>query len=130
MSTTSLRLETSAAPAPRGTRAHAAGAARPLEMLSLERLHLVSLLTVGRRPVLVGEVAEELNHLLSEMAASSGYRLVSAAMNPDRLDVLVELGGLHRPESVTRELRGLTSLRMLQAFPGLRLKLRSNRMWD
>jgi hypothetical protein len=44
--------------------------------------------------------------------------------------VLVELGGLHRPESVTRELRGLTSLRLLQSFPGLRLKLRSNRMWD
>ena len=119
MSTSSLRLKTSVAPA-----------VRPVEMLSLERLHLVSLQTIGRRPVLVGEVEAELNRLLAEMAAHSGYRVVSVAMNPDRLDVLVELNGLHRPESVTREMRGLTSLRLLQAFPGLRIRLRSNLLWD
>ncbi|HVP38022.1 MAG TPA: transposase [Candidatus Saccharimonadales bacterium] len=101
-----------------------------MELLSLDRLHQVSLLTVGRRPVLVGAVAVELNRLLAELAANSGYRLISAAMNPDRLDVLVELGGLHRAESVSRELRGLTSLRLMQAFPKLRLQLRSNRLWD
>ncbi len=99
-------------------------------VVSLESLHLVSLLTVGRKPVLVGDVAFELNQALEEIAEQSGYRLVSVAASPDRLDMLVELNGLHRRESVTRELRGLTSLRLMQAFPGLRLKLRSNRVWD
>ncbi|MBI5836156.1 MAG: transposase [Candidatus Eisenbacteria bacterium] len=116
-----------------GAGAGAAGTAqgkRAVEMVALECLHLVSLFTVGRKPVLVGDVAFELNQALEELSEQSGYRLVSVATNPDRLDVLVELDGLHRPESVTREVRGLTSLRLMQAFPALRLKLRSNRLWD
>ena len=99
-------------------------------LLSLDRLHLVSLTSVGRRPVLVGELAEEARRLVMELADHNGYRVVSCVLQPERLEVLVELSVLHRSESVTRELRGLTSLQLMQRFPALRVKLKANRLWE
>ena len=103
---------------------------RAAALLSLERLHQVSLVPVGRKPVLAGELAAELKRQVLQLADLSGYRVISLALRPDRFDVLLELSGLNRRESVTRELRGLTSLRLMQAFPWIRVKLKSNHLWD
>jgi REP element-mobilizing transposase RayT len=107
-----------------------AGAPGATELLSIEHLHLVSLTTSGRKPVLVGELARELRQMVTELAAQSGYRVVSLAIGPDRIDILTELSGLHRPQSISRELRGMTSLRLMQHFPWLRLRMRSSRLWE
>ena len=106
------------------------GAPGASELLSLEHLHLVSLTTAGRKPVLVGELARELRQMVAELAAHAGYRVVSLAIGPDRIDILTELSGLHRPQSISRELRGMTSLRLMQHFPWLRLRMRSSRLWE
>ncbi len=102
----------------------------PAEMLSLDRLHLITLTPAGQRPVLTGELAAELRRLILEMADQSGYQVVSLNISPARMSVLLELNGLHRPESVTRELRGVTGLRLMQSHPWLRVRLGANRMWE
>src|SRR5262245_43749294 len=91
----------------------------PVEPPSLQHLHLVALSPLGRKPILAGDLATELRRLLIELAEHGGYRLVSVSMAPDRLHVLVELSGLHRPESIAREIKGLTGLRLMQSFPWL-----------
>lgn len=107
-----------------------APAIRSMHTLSLEHMHQVSLVPFGKKAVLQGELAEELKRQVLQLAEHSGYRVISMAMRPDRFDVLVELTGLHRRESVSRELRGLTSLRLMQAFPWIRVKLKANRFWE
>lgn len=102
---------------------------RSLGPIPLDRLHLVALEPVGHKPVLSGNVAAELTRAFMEIAAHSGYRVMSVSILPDHVNLVVELGGLHRAESVTRELRGLSSLRLMQSFPSLRLKLRANHLW-
>ena len=102
----------------------------PVEPLSLDHLHHVSLTPLGRKAILGGDLASELRRLLIELADHGGYRLVSVSMAPDRLNVLLELNGLHRPESISREIKGLTGLRLMQSFPWLRGKLKANRLWE
>ena len=104
--------------------------AGPADLVSVERMHLVSLTPIRHMPVLTGDVAVEVTRVLLEIAAQSGYRILSASVSPDRVDVLVELDGLHRPESVTRELKGLSSLRLMQSFPALRVRLKAHRLWE
>jgi REP element-mobilizing transposase RayT len=105
---------------------NSAGASAPV---ALEHLHHVCLEPVAHSPVLCGHVAAELPKVFMEIAANSGYRIISVSISPDHVNLLVELDPMHRPESVTRELRGLSSLRLMQSFPGLRLRLRANHLW-
>ncbi len=115
--------------APRPSRDAAQGG-RAAELRSMERMHLVSLSTVRQSPVLQGSLASSLRRMVGEMAENSGYQVLSVLFTPSRMDVLLELTGLHRPQSVTRELKGLTSLRLFQQFPALRVKLKSHHLWE
>jgi len=86
--------------------------------------------TRGRRPVLRDRHAAFLHDLIRQICDERGYARVSAAVESDRVHVLVGLRPSQSIASVVREIKGRCATAMMTQFPELRVWLKSNLAWD
>lgn len=92
--------------------------------------YLITWSTRGRRPVLKARHLEALQELVRTACADRGYDLVEIVSGADHVHVLVGLKPEQSVASVVRELKGRTTMTLLQQFPELRVWLRGNLVWD
>src|SRR5262249_62153044 len=97
------------------------------EPLYRSQLHyLVSWGTRGRRPVLRDRHVEAVRELVRTACEERGIALVEVVAGHDHVCALFGLKPAQSVASAVRELKGGTSLALLQRFPELRVWLRGN----
>ena len=101
------------------------------EPLYRSQLHyLVTWSTRGRRPVLRDRHIEAVHELVRATCEDRGIALVEVVAGHDHVHALFGLKPAQSVASAVRELKGRTSLALLQRFPELRVWLRGNLVWD
>ena len=101
------------------------------EPLYRSQLHyLVTWSTRGRRPVLKERHTQALLSLIRTVCEERGFGLVEVVAGHDHVHVLVGLKPAQSVASAVRELKGRTSMALLERFPELRVWLRGNLVWD
>lgn len=101
------------------------------EPLYRSRLHyLVTWSTRGRRPVLKDRHINALQTLIRTTSEDRGFGLVEVVAGHDHVHVLFGLKPAQSVASAVRELKGRTSMALLERFPELRVWLRGNLVWD
>ena len=101
------------------------------EPLYRSQLHyLVTWSTRGRRPVLKERHIEALQALIRSACDDRSFGLVEVVAGPDHVHVLFGLKPAQSVASAVRELKGRTSMTLLERFPELRVWLRGNLVWD
>ena len=101
------------------------------EPLYRSQLHfLVTWSTRGRRPVLKDRHIEAIHELITTTCEDRGFALVRVVVGPDHVHVLLGLKPAQSVASAVRELKGRTTMTLLERFPELRVWLRGNLVWD
>lgn len=101
------------------------------EPLYRSQLHyLVTWSTRGHRPVLKDRHIEALQALIRTTSEDRDFGLVEVVVGHDHMHVLFGLKPAQSVASAVRELKGRTSLALLERFPELRVWLRGNLVWD
>lgn len=101
------------------------------EPMYRSQLHyLVTWSTRGRRPVLKEKHIEALHALIRQACEDRDFALVEVVASQDHLHVLFGLRPTQSVASAVRELKGRTSMTLLQLHPELRVWLRGNLLWD
>ncbi len=101
------------------------------EPLYRSQLHyLVTWSTRGRRPVLKERHITALDALIRAACDDRGISLVEVVAGPDHVHVLFGLKPAQSVASAVRELKGRTTMTLLERFPELRVWLRGNFVWD
>ena len=101
------------------------------EPLYRSQLHyLVTWSTRGRRPVLKDRHLEAIHTLVRSACEDRGIALVEVVAGADHVHVLFGLKPAQSVASAVRELKGRTSMALLQDYPELRVWLRGNLVWD
>ncbi|NOT33472.1 MAG: IS200/IS605 family transposase [Candidatus Eisenbacteria bacterium] len=95
------------------------------------RLHyLVTWSTRGRRPVMKDRHAVTLESLIRTLCEERGFEVVDLAVGLDHVHVLMGLRPAQSIASAIRELKGRTSVVLLERHPELRVWLGGNLVWD
>lgn len=92
--------------------------------------YLVTWGTRGRRSVLRERHVDAIEAQLQSICAAHGISLLEVAAGSDHVHVLLALKPTQSIATVVRQLKGGTSLSLLNRFPELRVWLRGNLMWD
>ena len=101
------------------------------EPLYRSQLHyLVTWSTRGRRPVLKDRHFEAIQTLVRSVCEERGIELVELVTGADHVHVMFGLKPAQSVASAVRELKGRTSMSLMQDFPELRVWLRGNLVWD
>jgi putative transposase len=101
------------------------------EPLYRSQLHyLVTWSTRGRRPVLKDRHLDAIRALVQKTCEERGIELVEVIAGADRVHVLFGLKPAQSVASAVRELKGRTTMTLLQDFPELRVWLSGNLVWD
>jgi putative transposase len=101
------------------------------EPIYRSQLHyLITWSTRGRRPVLKDRHLEAIQSLVRAACDERGYELVEVVAGADHVHVLVGLKPAQSVASAVRELKGRTTMSLLQSHPELRVWLRGNLVWD
>ena len=101
------------------------------EPLYRSQLHyLVSWYTRGRRPVLKDRHRALLGDMVTGLCEERGITLLEISAAQDHVHVLFGLRPAQSVASAVRELKGRTTMALLQRFPELRVWLRGNLVWD
>ena len=101
------------------------------EPLYRSQLHyLVTWSTRGRRPVLKERHIEALHTLIRSACEDRGFGLVEVVAGHDHVHVLFGLKPAQSVASAVRELKGRSTMALLERFPELRVWLRGNFVWD
>lgn len=101
------------------------------EPLYRSKLHyLVTWGTRGRRGVLRIRHVRALQELIQSVADERGIALIETSVAPDHVHVLFALRPTQSVATAVRELKGRTSVTMLERFPELRVWLRGNLLWE
>ena len=101
------------------------------EPLYRSQLHyLVTWSTRGRRPVLKERHIDALHSLIRATCEDRGFGLVEVVAGHDHVHVLFGLKPAQSVASAVRELKGRSTMALLERFPELRVWLRGNLVWD
>ncbi len=92
--------------------------------------YLVTWSTRGRRPVLKDRHIEAIRVLIRSACEDRGIALVEVVVGADHVHVLFGLKPAQSVASAVRELKGRTTMALLERFPELRVWLRGNFVWD
>ena len=105
--------------------------AKDWEPMYRSQLHyLVTWNTRARRPVLKERHVEALKALIRQACEDRDIELIEVVAGQDHIHVLVGLRPAQSVASAVRELKGRTSMMLLQNHPELRVWLRGNLLWD
>ena len=101
------------------------------EPLYRSQLHyLVTWSTRGRRPVLKDRHIQAIHELIRAACEDRGFALVEVVAGADSVAALFGLKPAQSVASAVRELKGRTTMALLQDYPELRVWLRGNLVWD
>ena len=101
------------------------------EPLYRSQLHyLVTWSTRGRLPVLKERHIAAIHELIRSACEDRDINLVDVVAGHDHVHVLFGLKPAQSVASAVRELKGRTTMTLLQRFPELRVWLRGNLVWD
>lgn len=101
------------------------------EPLYRSQLHyLVTWSTRGRRPVLKQRHIDAIHALVRTACDDRDFGLVEVVAGTDHVHVLFGLKPAQSVASAVRELKGRTTMALLEKFPELRVWLRGNLVWD
>jgi putative transposase len=101
------------------------------EPLYRSQLHyLVTWSTRGRRPVLKQRHIDAIHALIRTCCEDRDFGLVEVVAGTDHVHVLFGLKPAQSVASAVRELKGRTTMALLEKFPELRVWLRGNLVWD
>jgi len=101
------------------------------EPMYRSQLHyLVTWNTRARRPVLKERHVNALKALVRQACEERGIELIEVVAGQDHIHVLFGLRPTQSVASAVRELKGRTSMTLLQDFPELRVWLRGNLLWE
>jgi REP element-mobilizing transposase RayT len=92
--------------------------------------YLISWSTRGRRPVLRERHVRALRDLLTRTCEELDFELVEFAAATEHVHLLLGLRPTQSVAAAVRQLKGTTGLRLMQAYPELRVWLRGNLVWD
>jgi putative transposase len=92
--------------------------------------YLVTWNTRGRRPVLKDKHIDALQALVRQACDDRDFELVEVVAGQDHVHVLFGLRPAQSVASAVRELKGRTSMTLMQSHPELRVWLRGNLLWD
>ena len=82
-----------------------------------------------RHKVLVGEVAQELERLLREVAEKNDMEIISLSVQPDHVHVFISAPPRFAPAEIVNLLKGYTSRKLREKFPGLKSRVHSKGLW-
>ncbi|NON61755.1 IS200/IS605 family transposase [Acidianus sp. RZ1] len=83
-----------------------------------------------RRDVLVGEIAEYTKGVLSSILKELGCEPIALEVMPDHVHVFTLCPPRHAPSYIARYLKGKSSRKILQKFPGIKAKTKSGKLWS
>lgn len=92
--------------------------------------YLVTWSTRGRRPVLKDRHLDALKALIHQTCEDRGFSLVEVVAGQDHVHALFGLRPAQSVASAVREIKGRTTMELMQQFPELRVWLRGNLLWD
>lgn len=92
--------------------------------------YLVTWSTRGRRPVLKDRHLEALKGLIQKTCDERGFSLIEVVAGQDHVHALFGLRPAQSVASAVREIKGRTTMELMQRFPELRVWLRGNLLWD
>ena len=72
-----------------------------------------------RKPVLVGPVASRCRQLIEGKCEEQGWEILSLAMQPDHVHLVVRVTPSDSAAAVTKECKGVTSFHLRREFPQL-----------
>jgi len=84
--------------------------------------------TYRRARIFFGELEDELRKVIDQIIAEKGYDVPAYETMPDRVHILVRTPQ-HRLPVVMNMVKGISSRRIFQAFPELKLDMGSNHLW-
>lgn len=82
-----------------------------------------------RRPVLNDAAATTLREIIIEFCRDRNLLILGLSIQPDHVHLLVGLRPTDSPAAVAHDLKGLTSFKLLGAFPEIRECLSSTKLW-
>ena len=104
---------------------------RRWEPLYRSQLHyLITWSTRSRRPVLKTRHSDAVRTLIGAVCEERGFALSEVVVSQDHVHLLVGLKPAQSVASAVRELKGRTSVTLLERFSELRVWLRGNLVWD
>ena len=88
------------------------------------RMHLIIYHLVWcpkrRKPVLVGQVAEDCRYWLEATCRVQGWEVIELAIQPDHVHLFVRVCPGHSAAEVIKRCKGITSFQLRKAHPQLR----------
>jgi len=81
-----------------------------------------------RRPVLVGEIAEDLRSLLYQKAEELEATIEALEILPDHVHLFIESDPTKAPQHLANQFKGYTSRMLREKYPSLRSRLPS--LWS
>ncbi len=92
------------------------------------RYHFV-FITKYRKPVLRGDIAEEIRKITMEICRTHDIEIVKGHIRPDHIHLLLDVPPKMAPSKVMQAIKGKTSHRMLQDHRRLRKEFWGRHLW-
>jgi len=100
-------------------------------------IHTVSMLTDHmvfcpkyRRPVLVGDIADECHVLLCKILYELDCEIIRLAVAPDHVHIFFKYPPKYSVSYIANRLKGATSRILRQKFPELKAKVKNESLWS
>lgn len=92
------------------------------------QLH-ISWITKYRYKVLKADVGQRAKHLIRQIAVENGVEILSGAIAPDHVHILVSIDPSISVSTLVKYLKGKTSRKLQMEFPELRKKYWGQHLW-
>jgi len=93
------------------------------------RIHLILYHLVWtpkrRKPILVGNIADDCRHLIQEKCELRGWKIIELAIQPDHIHLFVQAFPEDSPAEIVKECKGITSYHLRKNYPDILKKLPS-----
>lgn len=86
--------------------------------------------TKYRHQVLKGYVADTLESILRDIAINNGLEVVSLAIQPDHVHILVGTSPQHSIPNFVKALKGASARRLFQLHPDIKKSLWGGHLWN
>lgn len=100
-----------------------------VKVASEQKCYHVWFATKSRKWLLVGEIEDEVKKLLRQIATDREIQLLACETMVDHVHLLLKVG----PNELSKTmflLKGISSRRVFQAFPGLKLDAKTESFWQ
>jgi len=82
-----------------------------------------------RRKILTGEIAEEVESILQNIAIKNKWEIISLNIQPDHVHIFVSAPPKIAPADVVKVLKGASARYLLSKYPHLGIKSKRGSLW-